>query len=94
MADTNETIANIYLTLWADEIADRIEAAIKRERGDAAKWRAASGMGPGAWAALPPVAQKGRIVTRGKSPRSGDTSTAARTGGPLGSARVIERLKT
>lgn len=44
MADTNETIADIiawlrkpregenaYLTLWRDEIADRLEAALKRE---------------------------------------------------------------
>ena len=45
MADTNETIADIiawlrrpregenaYLTLWRDEIADRLEAAYKREK--------------------------------------------------------------
>lgn len=45
MADTHETIADIiawlrrpregenaYLTLWRDELADRLEAAIKRER--------------------------------------------------------------
>lgn len=45
MADTHETIADIiawlrkpiegenaYLTLWRDEIADRLEAAHKRER--------------------------------------------------------------
>ena len=53
MAD-NETIADIiawlrkpregenaYLTLWRDEIADRLEAAHRRERGDAAKLREA-----------------------------------------------------
>lgn len=32
---------NAYLTLWRDEIADRLEAAHKRERGDAAKLREA-----------------------------------------------------
>lgn len=32
---------NAYLTLWRDEIADRIEAAHKRERGDCAKLREA-----------------------------------------------------
>lgn len=30
---------NGYLTLWRDEIADRLEAAHRRERGDAAKLR-------------------------------------------------------
>lgn len=52
MATENETIADIiawlrkpregenaYLTLWRDEIADRLEAALKRERGDCAKLR-------------------------------------------------------
>ena len=56
MTDTHETIADIiawlrkpregenaYLTLWRDEIADRLEAALKRERGDAAKLREAVG---------------------------------------------------
>ena len=32
---------NAYLTAWRDEIADRLEAALKRERGDAAKLREA-----------------------------------------------------
>lgn len=32
---------NAYLTLWRYEIADRLEAAHKRERGDAAKLREA-----------------------------------------------------
>ena len=32
---------NAYLTLWRDEIADRLEAALKRERGDASKLREA-----------------------------------------------------
>lgn len=54
MADTHETITDIiawlrkpregenaYLTAWRDEIADRLEAAIKRELGDAAKLREA-----------------------------------------------------
>ena len=54
MAKENETIADIiawlrkpregenaYLTLWRDEISDRIEAALKRERGDRAKLREA-----------------------------------------------------
>ena len=54
MANTHETIADIiawlrkpiegenaYLTLWRDEISDRIEAALKRERGDRAKLREA-----------------------------------------------------
>lgn len=48
----NETIADIiawlrlprdgengYLAAWRDEIADRLEAALKRERGDCAKLR-------------------------------------------------------
>ena len=52
MADTHETTADIiawlrrprdgenaYLTLWRDEIADRLDAARKRERGDSAKLR-------------------------------------------------------
>lgn len=54
MMDRQETIAdliawlrrpregeNAYLTLWRDEIADRLEAVHKRERGDAAKLREA-----------------------------------------------------
>jgi len=32
---------NAYLTLWRDEIADRLEAAHKRERGDCTKLREA-----------------------------------------------------
>lgn len=32
---------NAYLTLWRDEIADRLDAAHKRERGNAAKLREA-----------------------------------------------------
>ena len=32
---------NAYLTLWRNEIADRLEAAHRRERGDAAKLREA-----------------------------------------------------
>lgn len=32
---------NGYLTAWRDEIADRLEAANKRERGDVAKLREA-----------------------------------------------------
>lgn len=54
MAKENETVADIiawlrrpregengYLTAWRDEIADRLEAAHRRERGDCAKLREA-----------------------------------------------------